>query len=559
MDFDNTFLWIAVVSCALVVARSLPMLRQRLLNGWVVVSLFILTVAGTGWLLFPTWVGTVAGSLWFILLLLPTYLIRAASRYALSQRYDLALRLSQVVRLLHPADGWRQQPVFYRALALSQAGRQDQAVALLKSLLRRPGLPAASAQAFRVQLFRILGQWDECLAWIKGLGAPPGGGLLDEASRIRVGVAALAPQFLPLCLRTLGETGRLREMLAAFRKENASPGQGSDQVLGPAAQLSLFAFTGREAAVTALCAGPLGAMKRDAKDFWLATAKMTAGQPEDARADFRTLAARSTDQDLRRIIARRLTHDLPDAAQVLSPAEQDALTQIVIRTGRDHAFHPHSAGGVGRAYATLLLIALNLGMFCLEILGGGSENAATLYRLGAMFPIAVLALGQWYRLLAAVFLHAGPIHLGMNMLALVFIGPWVEKALRWPRYLAVYLFTGAGSSATVLLFMQLGRVRYDLLVGASGAIMGLIGATGAVLAFGWRRERSALAARRLRGVVLIVVLQVVFDMMTPQVSLAAHASGLVLGFAATALLLLLAGKGGKPESGLIGYSRLQND
>ena len=102
--------------------------------------------------------------------------------------------------------------------------------------------------------------------------------------------------------------------------------------------------------------------------------------------------------------------------------------------------------------------------------------------------------------------------------------------------------------AAVLGFIRWGWMREEVLVGASGAIMGLVGATGALLALGWRRERSRLAVRRLRGIVLVVVLQTAFDLTTPQVSFAAHAAGLLIGFLLTASL---AAWRGAPKAGLV--------
>jgi rhomboid protease GluP len=73
-------------------------------------------------------------------------------------------------------------------------------------------------------------------------------------------------------------------------------------------------------------------------------------------------------------------------------------------------------------------------------------------------------------------------------------------------------------------------------VGASGAIMGLLGVMAAILLKGWRYEKAKIAAKRLRLVLLIVILQVLSDIFTPQVSLVGHASGLILGFLAGIIL-----------------------
>lgn len=136
-----------------------------------------------------------------------------------------------------------------------------------------------------------------------------------------------------------------------------------------------------------------------------------------------------------------------------------------------------------------------------------------------------------------MFLHYGLVHLAMNMIGLAIIGPWVERKMGRIRYASLYLASGIGSMAAVVWFIRRGWMPEELLVGASGAIMGVIGAYGALLALGWRRERSALAARRLRGVALIVVAQTVFDVTNPQVSFAAHMSGFVWGALLTVLLM----------------------
>jgi rhomboid protease GluP len=79
----------------------------------------------------------------------------------------------------------------------------------------------------------------------------------------------------------------------------------------------------------------------------------------------------------------------------------------------------------------------------------------------------------------------------------------------------------------------------DFVVGASGAIMGLLGGIGAIYLQGWFKDRARVAAQRLRMIGLAVILQVCFDLLTPQVSFIGHASGLVLGFITVAILLLV--------------------
>ncbi|MGH2415778.1 MAG: rhomboid family intramembrane serine protease [Microcystaceae cyanobacterium] len=188
------------------------------------------------------------------------------------------------------------------------------------------------------------------------------------------------------------------------------------------------------------------------------------------------------------------------------------------------------------AYVTYGLIGVNLLMFALEINSGGSENIKNLYALGALDPQAVLS-GQWWRLLNANFLHFGWVHLLMNMLGLYFLGRFVEFALGSVRYLIAYLISGIGSMLLfTLLAMKLGYTE-QILVGASAAIMGLIGVISAILIRDWYQQKSLIAAQRLQTLLFIISIQFIFDWTTPQVSFLSHVLGLFIGLITSIFLL----------------------
>jgi rhomboid protease GluP len=138
-------------------------------------------------------------------------------------------------------------------------------------------------------------------------------------------------------------------------------------------------------------------------------------------------------------------------------------------------------------------------------------------------------------LVVSLFLHFGPAHLAMNMLALWVLGPFVEFALGARRFLLVYMVAGLGSMGVVMAFAS-GPNGEQLTAGASGCIMGLVGATAALMLRGWRREKAVSARRRLAAMLLIVGVQIIFDSVVPNVSMTAHLSGALIGFIATMIL-----------------------
>jgi rhomboid protease GluP len=167
-------------------------------------------------------------------------------------------------------------------------------------------------------------------------------------------------------------------------------------------------------------------------------------------------------------------------------------------------------------------------MFGVEMILGGATNSRTLQNLGALEPRAVVVRHEYWRLLTALFLHYGKLHLGINLLGLYVLGPALERMIGATKFTLSYLLSGLGSSAGVVLLWWFGLTKSNLLVGASGSIMGVIGVSAGLLL---RHRRSPLAGRQLQSIIAIVIIQTAFDLWSPQVSLAAHLSGFLSGVA----------------------------
>jgi membrane associated rhomboid family serine protease len=139
----------------------------------------------------------------------------------------------------------------------------------------------------------------------------------------------------------------------------------------------------------------------------------------------------------------------------------------------------------------------------------------------AQYP-ALVAHGQAYRLLTAIFVHENFTHILFNMAALLIIGPPVEEALGRNRFLALYLLAGLGGSVLSFLF---GSVHVFGL-GASGAIFGIFGA--------W--FSLARAQRADTGViVLLIAINLAYSFYDPNIDWRAHVGGLAVGLALGAL------------------------
>jgi membrane associated rhomboid family serine protease len=179
------------------------------------------------------------------------------------------------------------------------------------------------------------------------------------------------------------------------------------------------------------------------------------------------------------------------------------------------------------APAVLLFIALNVAVFLVEVARRSSGNPDVLHRLGALDPYSVLIGREYWRLLTALFLHYDVIHLLFNLFALYVLGPGLERTIGTFRFSLCYLISGLGSTAGVVFLTGARLVQPAELVGASGCVMGIVGAWAGFLL---RHRHLPRARERLVKILLIVAIQTAFDLSTPQVSLAAHVCGLITGF-----------------------------
>jgi membrane associated rhomboid family serine protease len=182
---------------------------------------------------------------------------------------------------------------------------------------------------------------------------------------------------------------------------------------------------------------------------------------------------------------------------------------------------------VWSAPAVVIFILLNIAAFLLELSFGDWNDFATLHRLGALEPYRVVVLGEYWRLFTAFFLHAGVAHLFFNLFALYVLGPGLERTIGSLRFAAAYLISGLGSSAGVVALWIIHLTNPGQVVGASGCVMGIVGAWAGYLL---RHRHAPRARERLLNILLIIAIQTAFDLTTPQISTAAHICGLLTGF-----------------------------
>jgi membrane associated rhomboid family serine protease len=166
------------------------------------------------------------------------------------------------------------------------------------------------------------------------------------------------------------------------------------------------------------------------------------------------------------------------------------------------------------------LVAVNAALFGLETLWGGSQSSFTLFRMGANLGRIGLFHEPW-RILSSAFLHIGPVHLLLNMWALVAFGRNLERALGPRRFLVLYGACAAGGGLVSALTHEA-----TLAAGASGAVWGLMVAEVVWL---WRLQRAPGAPQVHWGVVLQPLVINLLYSFTPGIDIAGHLGGGLTG------------------------------
>ena len=167
------------------------------------------------------------------------------------------------------------------------------------------------------------------------------------------------------------------------------------------------------------------------------------------------------------------------------------------------------------APATMAIIGIDIFVFVLQTLLGGEVTSEL------MLSPSLVDQGEWWRLLTPMLVHAGALHLFLNMYILFLYGPTVEQTFGTVRFVIMFLASGFLGSAFSYAFPPANPS-----VGASGAIFGLVGV---LLVYFYRRRRSQFMGHYLRSMSIFIVANLAFGFLFPGIDNFAHIGGLLGG------------------------------
>ncbi len=184
-------------------------------------------------------------------------------------------------------------------------------------------------------------------------------------------------------------------------------------------------------------------------------------------------------------------------------------------------------------YVTYTLLAVNVIAFAVCTFTGN-----LLYNKGAFGVDHLTGWDQVYRFVTSMFLHINVMHLSGNMIMLLAAGPVIEKNCGRIFFTILYFLSGIGGNLLSTLW-DIASGEHYISVGASGAVMGVVGA----LAVCVIAHRGRFKEFNLPRMLLMIVYIFYSGLTTEKVNNMAHFGGIFVGSVITLLYELIVGSG----------------
>jgi len=427
-------------------------------------------------------------------------------------RWGLAHNLLSIKQMFAPSVEVRRQIENLARLKKAHAGNVDEIERDLQGEMSRTADPAGKRllQETLLELLAFSGQWERCLN-------------LHERM-VQEGMTRLSRPTLAVALIRASLESRDPDRIWAFYRELQKFDPTDPVVISAllSAEIMLLAAYGYsdplEHALFPVHRGhpvfPVGS-----KRYWLGLAHLQAGSRAKAESYLlfpSSLARENPILDrLARDLSGRGTEKLAEPTSDLRQELDHLAQQVPVRFAQVRGPRPPIATG-------LFLACMALAFMAQSILGG-TDDLWSLYQLGANFRTLSVFQEPW-RLVTAMFLHAGVLHLLLNGLMMFMFGRILEVHFGFLRTFAVFVFSGiAGNIASALVYRQ------GLSVGASSTVFGMIGAVLMMFIIAKDLWHPVWRKKQIQNLVFLLLLNLLLGFSMSMIDNAAHIGGFIGG------------------------------
>ena len=180
-------------------------------------------------------------------------------------------------------------------------------------------------------------------------------------------------------------------------------------------------------------------------------------------------------------------------------------------------------------WVNICLVAVNVIVFLICTFTGD-----LLYNIGEFGVTQVMEDQSYYRIITSMFLHADMQHLFNNMIILFFVGEIVERKLGHIPYIVIYFLSGIAGNIFSAGYELLTGEFYSS-IGASGAVFGVEGALLCLVILNHGKMEYLTTGR----LVFSILFSLYSGFTSTGVNNAAHVGGVLIGFAVTALFIMI--------------------
>ena len=183
----------------------------------------------------------------------------------------------------------------------------------------------------------------------------------------------------------------------------------------------------------------------------------------------------------------------------------------------------------GLPWVNICLVTINVIIFIICTFTG-----ELLYNKGAFGVKEIMDDGSYYRMFTSMFLHSDIRHLFSNMIVLYYVGEIVEKKVGHIPYVIIYFLSGIVGDIFSMGYELLSGDYYSS-VGASGAVFGVEGALFLLIILHHGKMEYMTVGR----LAFAIMFSLYCGFTGSYINNAAHIGGVLMGFAATAVIVML--------------------
>ncbi len=427
-------------------------------------------------------------------------------------RWDLATHLLSIKQLFAPSREGRRQLEHVGRLRKAHAGHVEEIERDLLSEIARAADPAGKRlmQETLLELLAFSGQWERCLA------------LHDRM--VQEGMTRLSRPTLAVALiRASLETRDAVRIWGFYRElqkfDAADPTVSTALLSSEIMLLAVYGYSGQLERALAPVHRNHPVFPVSSKRYWLGLAHLQGGNAGKA-SDYLQFPP---DQARENPILHRLARELDQRGAQKMDAPPPDMERELERMASQVPARFAQVRGPRPPVATGLFLGGMLAAFFAQFLLGGTDDMWVLYQLGANFR-ALSVFEEPWRLVTAMFLHAGLMHLLLNGLMMFMFGRILEVHFGFLRTMAVFIFSGiTGNVASALIYHQ------GLSVGASSAVFGMIGAVLMMFIIARDLWHPVWRRKQIQNLVFLLLLNLLLGFSMSMIDNAAHIGGFLGG------------------------------